>query len=167
MRSKIYWINTGQLSGDRMGTMARPRGDDWLEDEVKNLQSQKVDCLISLLESSEEWELGLVKEGEVCMREGIEFINFPIKDVSLPNDEDNFIKLVELLADKIKQNEKVVVHCRMGIGRSSMLVAAVMIRMGYKASETFDIIGEFRKLKVPDTEEQKEWVLSLDDKLSR
>ena len=46
--SKIYWINETIISENRMGTMARPRGNDWLADEIKGLKIQKVNCLIAL-----------------------------------------------------------------------------------------------------------------------
>lgn len=167
MISDIYWINHPFIGDNKIGTMARPRGDDWLENEIKWLKLKEIDCLISVLESSEIWELKLEKEEELCSLYQIEFINFPIKDVSIPYEEKEFIKLTELLVDKIKKGKKIVVHCRMGIGRSSMLVASVMIKMGCKAINVFDIIKKYRKLNVPDTEEQKKWVLQLESKLTK
>jgi hypothetical protein len=31
----------------------------------------------------------------------------------------------------------------------------------------FEIISIYRKLKVPDTEEQKDWILSIEEKLKK
>lgn len=167
MTSKIYWINEDRIGRFLIGSMARPRGNDWLEDQIKGLKLNKVDCLVSLLEKSEERELGLELESQTCGGLGIEFINHPIRDVDLPDSKDDFIKLVNSLTDRISQEKKVVIHCRMGIGRSSMLIAAIMLRLGYKGREVFDIIGKHRQLEVPDTEEQKNWILSIENDIKR
>lgn len=34
-----------------------------------------------------------------------------------------------------------------------------------KTNDIFEIIGHYRNLKVPDTEEQKNWILSIEKKL--
>lgn len=167
MISDIHWINDEKIGEKKIGTMARPRGNDWLYDEIKWLKIREVDCLVSLLEKSEEWELGLQEEKEICEKWEIEFINFPIQDVNTPKDEDNFINLSKALANKIIENKKVVIHCRMGIGRASILAAATMINLGFDAKDIFEIIGKYRKLKVPDTEEQKDWILSIEEKLKK
>ncbi len=167
MISDIHWINDEKIGEKRIGTMARPRGTDWLDDEIKWLKIREVDCLVSLLEKSEEWELGLQNEEEICKNREIEFISFPIKDVNIPKNENKFIHLANVLANKIKENKKIVIHCRMGIGRASILAAATMINLGYEAKGIFEIIGKYRKLKVPDTDEQKNWILSIEEKLKR
>lgn len=166
MISTIYWIKDNILN-KQLGIMARPRGNDWLEDEIKWLNVRKVDTLVSLLEKSEEWALGLDKEQEYCSSYGIDFISFPIKDVTTPKNEQAFLKLVDQLAKQIQQNKKVVIHCRMGIGRSSTLAASVMIKLGSNSDAIFEMISQSRGLKVPDTQEQKNWVLSLTEKLKR
>ena len=165
MISDIYWINEPKIGEKRVGTMARPRGNDWLEDEIKGLKSRKVDCLVSLLESSEETELGLENEGKLCRKYEIEFINFPIEDVTTPDNEEEFIQLARKLADKITKGKKVVMHCRMGIGRSSILAAAILISLEYEGKNGFEIIKKYRGLNVPDTIEQKNWILSLEERI--
>jgi protein-tyrosine phosphatase len=165
MITQIHWINEDKIGEKRIGTMARPRGNDWLEDEIRGLKSRKVDCLVSLLERSEEWELGLKEEGEICQKWGLDFIKFPIEDVNTPENETEFIRLAHDLANRIQENEKVVIHCRMGIGRSSILAASVMIILGCEGSAVFEIISQYRGLQVPDTEGQKNWILSIEEKL--
>ena len=55
----------------------------------------------------------------------------------------------------------------MGIGRSSTLAALVMIRLRCKSDDIFTLISQSHGLTVPDTQEQKNWVLSLTEKLKR
>ena len=165
MISNIYWIDDEEIGEKQIGIMARPRGNDWLEDEIKWLKIREVDYLISLLEKSEEWELGLDRESEICEEKGVNFISFPIKDVNIPKNEIEFIQLAKKMSIEIKEKKKVVIHCRMGIGRSSILAAAIMINLGINGKGIFEKIGKFRKLEVPDTDEQKKWILSIKDKL--
>ncbi len=165
MISNIYWINEKEIGEKSLGTMARPRGNDWLEDEIKSLKIREVDYLVSLLESAEIWELGLEKEKTLCEEQGIQFINFPIKDINTPNNSNEFIRLAGELANRMQEGKKVVIHCRMGIGRSSMLAAAVMIKLGMKGEDVFDIISKYRKMQVPDTKEQREWVINIEEQL--
>ena len=161
MISKIYWINETAIGEKLLGTMARPRGDDWLEDEIKGLSQRNISCLVSLLETTEADHLGLEKEKEYCKKWNVEFIQFSIPDVTTPKNEDEFITLAHRLAEKVRKKEKVVMHCRAGIGRSSILAATIMLKLGIEADQVFEIISKHREMHVPDTEEQRDWVLNL------
>ncbi len=57
MQVKVYWVT--ELHLGRLGIMSRPRGGDWLEDEIRSLSQSQVDAVISLLEQSEIIELEL------------------------------------------------------------------------------------------------------------
>jgi protein-tyrosine phosphatase len=156
MYTKIYWIHQFDNSA-RLGIMARPRGDEWLEDEIVNLKKQSVGLLVSLLEKDEIFELGLQQQETICKTNGIEFINFPIVDRGIPKTSDKTDWLINYLTGKIKSGFSVVIHCRMGIGRSSIIAASVLLQAGLKADEIIADICKIRGLKVPDTDEQLSW----------
>ncbi len=165
MTTEIFWINEESMPEKSLGIMPRPRGKDWLEDEIKWMEIKGLNFLVSLLEFGEIEELGLTEEASLCEKYNIDFINFPIQDVSLPRSETDFLSLVETLNSKINDQQKIVIHCRMGIGRSSVLASAILIRRGVPKDLVFELISEFRTLSVPDTEEQKNWILALADKI--
>ena len=48
MQVRIYWID--DFESGRLGIMPRPRGGDWLEDEIRSLKVSGVDAVVSLLE---------------------------------------------------------------------------------------------------------------------
>jgi protein-tyrosine phosphatase len=157
MYSKIYWLH--QLPNTaRLGIMARPRGNDWLDHEIVQLKKQGTSVMVSLLESHEVAELGLSKQKEICIAHGIEYINFPIVDRSIPPAGGKIKDLIESLTDKINQGNSVVIHCRMGIGRSSIIAGCVLLKTGYRSNEVLTHISKIRGLKVPDTEEQEKWL---------
>ena len=141
-----------------LGLMARPRGNDWLFDELRTLKLYGADTLVSLLEDSELTELELQAEPSICDELSIKFISFPIKDRSVPTDKQDFRNLVEQLNSELEQGRKIVIHCRMGIGRTGMLAAGVLMQRGFDANSAFEFLSNVRTLNVPDTNEQAEWV---------
>ncbi len=159
MSVKIYWIETF-ANNARLGIMARPRGDDWLDDEIASLKKQKVNHLISLLQSAEIEELGLNQERNICAKYGIGFSNFPIADRDIPGDEDKVNAFVNLMSLEIEKGYSLVVHCRMGIGRSSIVAASILLKTAYQSSvkDVIDRISVARGLTVPDTDDQLRWL---------
>lgn len=138
--------------------MARPRGDEWLGDEIINLRKQNVGLLVSLLEKEETSELGLWQQEAFCKDNSIEFINFPIVDRDIPKKNSLTDKLIDLVLTKLTTGSSVVIHCRMGIGRSSIIAAAVLLHLGLKAETVIEDISKIRGLKVPDTDRQFQWL---------
>ena len=157
MFTRVYWVHKFENAA-RLGIMARPRGDEWLGDEIGNLKRQNVGLLVSLLEKEETYELGLRQQETICKDNDIEFINFPIVDRDIPKTNDNTNQLIKLLTTKLTDGISVVVHCRMGIGRSSIIAASVLIQSGLKADIVIEDISKVRGVKVPDTDKQLRWL---------
>jgi protein-tyrosine phosphatase len=159
MPTTIYWVHQFDNTA-RIGIMARPRGGDWLEDEIMHLKKQAVGVLVSLLERNEIYELGLSDEEQLCKGKNIKYINFPIVDRDIPKANADTDKIVDTLVQKIEKRQSVVIHCRMEIGRSSIIAASVLLKYKFKAKEIMDTISSIRGLKVPDTDKQLSWLIS-------
>lgn len=157
MFTKIYWLHTYD-GGNRLGIMARPRGNEWLEQEIKQFKTSGVDVIVSLLEKEEIYELGLREEGQYCTHHELDFIHFPIKDRSVPVSVADTNKVVLSIHNALMQGKDVVIHCRMGIGRSAIIAGAVLLKTGGRAADILKHIGQVRGLTVPDTEEQVAWL---------
>lgn len=143
----------------KLAMMPRPRGGDWLEDEIIKLKRQDIDIVVSLLESMEEFNLELSKEQHYCKKHKIQFINYPIKDRGIPEDRVAYNELIGIIYQSLKAYKSIVVHCRMGIGRTSLLCASILLKCGLKVETIFPLLSEIRTLKVPDTQEQEDWVM--------
>ena len=141
----------GQLS-----TMPRPRGNDWLDDEIAALRDVGVDVLVCLLTSAEAAELGLSGEGIAAIRAGLEFHALPIDDLGVP-DHALARPLLDLLHSRLTDGRHVAVHCRAGIGRASLIAAACLIRLGTDPGKIWQIIGAVRGVMVPETDQQRRW----------
>ena len=152
MLAEIYWIT------DYLATMPRPRGNDWLEDEIISYKKSGVDIVVSLLEQDEIYELEIEK--------GIIFLNYPIGDRQTPKSFTETLEFVRKLQNFITQGKKVAIHCRQGIGRASLIAVSVLVLQGYLVENAFEKIIEFRGCQVPDTQEQIDWVKSFAQKIN-
>jgi protein-tyrosine phosphatase len=159
IRPDIYWIE-GPWRG-KLAILARPRGDDWLEDEVEGWKRAGLDVVVSLLTSGEASELGLTREAEIVNGAGITYINFPIADYNVPASKLPVQQLAAELNDQLSHGASIGVHCRQGIGRSSLVAACVLVTSGESPQTAFQHIERARGRSVPDTAEQKEWVISF------
>jgi|GraSoiStandDraft_36_1057302.scaffolds.fasta_scaffold11374_3 protein-tyrosine phosphatase len=151
----LYWIDR---EGVRLGIMPRPRGHDWLSDDLRMLRRAGVDVIVSALTALEAEELGLAEEAQECAQNGLLFISFPIEDRSVPTSHVDFGALVNQLLEYSRKGKAIAVHCRAGIGRSSMIAACVLIRNSLSVESAFQAIEESRGCPVPDTPEQRRWV---------
>lgn len=143
-----------------LATMPRPRGDDWLEDEMKGLGCCGIRTLVSMLETHEIMELGLGQIEQQASRFDIAYLSLPAPDRGVPRDIRGFVDLAIDLAKRLRSGSSVAVHCRGGIGRSTLLAAATMVSLGDDPASVFGTISKARGLEVPDTDEQAEWFLS-------
>jgi protein-tyrosine phosphatase len=159
-----FWI---KIEGVRLAITPRPRGKDWLEDDIRFLQRAGVDVLVSALTPAEAEELGLLEESQSCQSNGLEFLSFPIEDRSVPSSFNEIDGLLNSVTDYLRNGKAVGVHCRAGIGRSSMIVASALIRNGLSVDSAFSAIQEARGCSVPDTPEQRQWVERYSSRLGR
>ena len=161
MRTRIFWLN------ENFGIMSRPLGGDDLMEEIEYWKKLEVNTIVSFLTDEENEELGLEYERIDCKREGFDFIKFPIEDRQIP---DSYLKtrdLVNNLVDKINQNNRILMHCRGGMGRVSIISASVLsIMQKTSVKQAFENISKIRGLYVPDTDEQTAWTEEFIEKLS-
>lgn len=156
MISKIYWIEN--FTHRRLGTMARPRGGDWLEDEVANWKRAGVEIVASALTDQEVRELDLCDEDKLCKAQGIDYHRYPVTDRGLPPSIKEWTGFIQSLTTSLEEKQSLVAHCRMGIGRASMIAVSVMVSYGVDPAEAFRWISEARGLPVPDTDQQRDWI---------
>src|SRR5947209_5425815 len=159
MRTQLYSIQglpTGHLS-----IMARPRGGDWLLDEIKAMRESDVDVLVSLLTSTEVSEFDLAEEAVSCHTQGITYFSFPIPDRSVPPFSARTFTFLEQLRTYLSEGKHVAVHCRQGLGRAALIAASVLVLSGLAPEEAFNLLSKARGYPVPETEEQLAWVVAF------
>lgn len=146
----------GQLS-----TMAAPRGGDWLPEEMQALRFLGVDTVVSMLTEREDWELDLTDEAQAAGAAELRLVTLPTPDRETPGVVPTRA-LAQLLVQDLQAGRGVAIHCRAGIGRSSLLAAALLRIEGVPANEVWSRISHARGLPVPDTDAQRRFVDKLE-----
>ncbi|MBL7952824.1 MAG: dual specificity protein phosphatase family protein [Flavobacteriales bacterium] len=159
MFTRVHWVYRSDVA--RIGIMARPRGHEWLDGELQRLREQGVEVLVSLLERAEMEALGLSQEAQLAKRHQVQFLLHPVVDRGVPSDRRDFMDFIAKVEANFREGKTVVVHCRMGIGRSSLTIAALLMRLGFDAAGAFELISGSRGMVVPDTEDQRQWLTTL------
>jgi hypothetical protein len=79
---RAYWIE-GPWKG-RLAIVPRPRGGDWLEDEISGWREAGINTVVSFLTPDEVTDFELEAENKPCEGHGIRFVSFPIPDRGVP-----------------------------------------------------------------------------------
>jgi hypothetical protein len=152
LRVDLFWID------DTLAIATRPRGGDWLVDEIDGLKAAGVGTLVSCLTGLEESELGLNSEALVARVAGLSFVAIPIEDRSAPMRGSLEPVAEQINADR-RAGRRVAVHCRQGLGRAPLVAAAALVREGVSPADAWARIEEARGQSVPETVEQRDCLL--------
>jgi protein-tyrosine phosphatase len=141
--------------------MPRPRGEDWLEDEIQSWRRSGVDLVVSLLTCEEQAELKLPNEEAFCRANGIEYLSFPIEDRGVPSSAKAFSELANNLTEQLANGKNVAIHCRQGIGRAALVAISLLILSGLEPAAAIQRVGAARGCPVPETPEQRRWIVDF------
>ena len=161
LKATVYPIT--DATRNHIAIVARPRGNDWLCDEITAFSREGIEILVSMLTNEEAEELGLNDGSAECAPAGISFVNVAIPDRAVPSDRN---ASCTALSDWLRGSGEtaaihhVAIHCRASIGRSSGLAECILVRLGWDANTAFDTIESARGFPVPATSKQKQWVIS-------
>lgn len=149
-----------------LGMTLAPGVKDWnwdrdMKTDMRRLREHwRTDVLVSLI-GDDEYRLykmeGYAEEAEVS---GIAVEEFPIVDVDVPREEqvEAYADLVGKIVGFLRGGRNTVVHCRGGIGRTGTVACSVLVGLGDDAEEAMRLAGEARGTRIPETEEQREYV---------
>jgi len=156
MPEDLFWIE-GLWPG-RLAIVARPRGGEWLADDVSAWRRAGLDVIVSLLTLGENAELDLSQEDDAANKQGLQYFSFPIADRNVPASVVETQNLVQQLVGLLSAGKNIGLHCRQGIGRSALLAASLLVHSGAGVDKAFQRIEKARGCPVPDTAEQRHWV---------
>ena len=126
----------------RLWTATAPNADD-LAADLQHARTQGADVVVSMLGTLEARLLRLAGEGEAAASAGLAFHRLPTTDFGTP-EKTAARTVAEQLRAHLAAGEGVVVHCRGGVGRSSVLAALVLGLEGVPVDEAWHRIGSAR-----------------------
>jgi len=156
MRKDIYWLDESWPG--KLAVSARPRGGDWLKDDVASWSRSHVNAVISLLTPDEEGDLALRDEAAEVRAHGMSFTSFPIPDRQIPTSEAKLSEVLEKAARDLSNGKNVLVHCRQGIGRSGLIAACLLVKKGMSPGAAIEVVSAARGVSIPETVEQRDWI---------
>ncbi len=154
--TELHWVDVPWPG--RLALAARPRGGEWLEDEITSWQRSGVNTVFSLLTSEEERDLDISREATEARAHGMKFLSYPILDRQVPDSERNLASALEELDRELAEGRNVVLHCRQGIGRTGLVAACLLLTKGIDPESAVRQLSAARGLDVPETPEQLEWI---------
>jgi len=156
MRKELYWLD--DLWPGKLAVAARPRGGDWLKDDVASWKRAHVNVVLSLLTPDEETNLDLLHEAAEVRTQGIDFISFPIPDRQIPKSEAKWGEILDRVTHTLSTGRNVLVHCRQGIGRSGLVAACLLVKRGISPGAAIESVSAARGVPIPETGEQRDWI---------
>jgi protein-tyrosine phosphatase len=145
----------------RLAIMAHPASSARLAPDLANLRAGGVDTLVSALTSDECDKLAITQEPALAYQAGLSFVAFPILDRAVP-EITALRDLANRLAVEVSVGRFVVAHCWGGVGRSSVIAGATLIRLGMSANDAMERISAARGLAAPETGPQRDLLRRLD-----
>lgn len=166
---EVAWVPTGLLGA--LGVTFCPGKKDlygmraaWDRDlglDVSQLRYvHGTHVLVPLIEDHELPLLRVPLLPEYARAVGMEVRRFPIPDMGIPASRKRFLALVDDLRARIAAGDKVVVHCRGGLGRAGTLAAAILIRGGVRPDDAIRTVRSVRPGAV-ETHSQEDFLRRL------
>lgn len=156
MPENLYWVS-GPWPG-KLAIAARPRGGDWLRDDIAAWKRAGVHTVVSLLMPDEERDLGLENESAEAEATGIQFFSLPIPDRHVPLSRTELTAMLEQMNGELAAGKNVLTHCRQGIGRSGLVAACLLLTRGLDVKSAVRSVTEARGMAIPETPEQRRWI---------
>ncbi len=87
---------------------------------------------------------------------------FPTPDLGVRPFEE-FLELVDAVADDLRSGARVIAHCGAGIGRAGTFAVAVLLALGLDATQAEATVAAHRPMAGPEAGSQRELVELLAD----
>lgn len=118
--------------------------------------------LVTLIEDHEFELLEVPDLGQRAGEFGLAWHHLPIRDVDIPDEafESGWKKTGPGLLDLLRRGERIVVHCRGGLGRSGLVAARMLVELGVAPRDAVNRVRAIRPGAI-ETAAQERYVLSL------
>lgn len=132
-----------------------------LDLDIDAIKAWGASAVLTLLEDHEFEMLSVTNLGDALNARGIEWVQFPIRDVDVPTPAamDQWRAVSPKLHQIMERGGRVVVHCRGGLGRAGTIAALMLVERGRSAHDAINDIRSVRPGAI-ETSEQARWLIN-------
>jgi len=140
-------------------------GGPWqrdLETDLAVIRDWGASCLVTLMEEHELSLLQVEELPEAARRHGLHWLHLPIRDLDVPGEswlKDWRQENGPELRDRLVDGERILIHCRGGLGRTGLVGALLLRDLGLEADEAIRLVRRVRPNAI-ETREQEQFVRS-------
>jgi len=137
-----------------------------LQADLHAIRRWGASAIVSLMEHSEFWLLG-VPEFEAKVSADFRWLWLPIPDGGVPGEafECHWAEAGPELHGRLAAGERVLIHCRAGLGRTGMIAARLLVEAGLTPLQALNAVRRARPGTV-ETVPQEQYVLLLPGRLA-
>lgn len=145
------------------GKQDRHRG--WardLDEDLRLIRHWGATTIVSLIEPHEFDVLQVSALGHRTVEMGMHWVPLPIRDVDVPDArfEVSWQTQGPPLHHRLEAGERVLIHCRGGLGRTGLVAARILVERGCPARDAIHRVRAVRPRAI-ETRDQETYVLSL------
>ena len=157
--AESYWVVPDRLLAGRYPGGKTPKE---AERRVAAFLEAGFDTFIDLTEAGE------LPPYDIYLPGSVQYVRKPIPDHGLPLAREHMAEVQAVIDAALAGGRRIYVHCRAGIGRTSLAVACHLIEHGLSADEALIRLNELWRDNershtwpdVPETDEQRDYILA-------
>jgi protein-tyrosine phosphatase len=133
-----------------------------LEADVAAIRAWGAAAVVTLQPADELDVLGIGRLGALVRAAGLDWHHLPIRDLCAPAEEAEagWDALRDAVLDRLERGDRIVVHCRGGLGRTGTIAASLLVARGLDPESAIALVRHVRPGAI-ETTDQERWILAL------
>ncbi len=144
-----------------LGIAPMPGVSGEYDQDLAHLQDWKPAMVVSMTEEDELAAAGVTTLARDLQHSGTRWFPFPVPDRGIgdPMQEGAWHTICDTALSALRGGGRVLIHCRMGCGRSGMAAMRIMVATGQSPKAALARLRDLRPCAV-ETREQQRWARS-------
>jgi protein-tyrosine phosphatase len=161
---RVDWLDDEKVEKGAIGLTILPGRQDYsrsLDEDLKQLKTYEVSTIIPLITDDELGHYGVSDLLKKYEEHNFQVERLPIMD-QLVSSEEEMRQLISFIDEKLNSEEKIVLHCVGGLGRSGLVAASYLKFKGKPALESIESVRKVRGPRAVESKIQEEFVYNIE-----